>query len=79
MNKAVGKAQIATNDTGDRKLVLFGTLKALVKVYQWSSMPGKLIKAMNNPTIVVLTDRNDLDDQLYKTFFFIKRNTSAIS
>jgi len=32
---------------------------------------GKLIlnEAMNNPTIVVLTDRNDLDDQLFGTFF----------
>lgn len=31
---------------------------------------GKLITApeMQNPTIVVLTDRNDLDDQLYETF-----------
>lgn len=25
-------------------------------------------KSLNNPTIVVLTDRNDLDDQLYTTF-----------
>ncbi|MFA5382875.1 MAG: type I restriction endonuclease subunit R [Candidatus Micrarchaeia archaeon] len=29
---------------------------------------GKLIQALNNPTIVVLTDRNDLDDQLFNTF-----------
>lgn len=31
---------------------------------------GKMVvePAMNNPTIVVLTDRNDLDDQLYGTF-----------
>ncbi|MHC1771715.1 MAG: type I restriction endonuclease subunit R [Flexilinea sp.] len=31
---------------------------------------GKLVLAeeMNNPTIVVLTDRNDLDQQLYETF-----------
>lgn len=27
---------------------------------------------MNNPTLVVLTDRNDLDDQLYKTFSMSK-------
>ena len=33
---------------------------------------GKLIKAMDNPTLVVLTDRNDLDDQLYKTFSMSK-------
>src|SRR5690606_32018647 len=29
---------------------------------------AKMIQVMNNPTIVVLTDRNDLDDQLYTTF-----------
>jgi type I restriction enzyme R subunit len=31
---------------------------------------GKIIKhpAMENPTLVVITDRNDLDDQLYGTF-----------
>ena len=26
------------------------------------------IQSLNNPTIVVLTDRNDLDNQLYETF-----------
>ncbi|MFN3603444.1 MAG: type I restriction endonuclease subunit R [Leptonema sp. (in: bacteria)] len=29
---------------------------------------GKMIREMDNPTIVVLTDRNDLDDQLFGTF-----------
>ena len=31
---------------------------------------GRIIRerAMANPTIVVLTDRNDLDDQLFGTF-----------
>ncbi len=29
---------------------------------------GQLIQRLNNPTIVVITDRNDLDDQLYLTF-----------
>lgn len=29
---------------------------------------GKIVLAMNNPTIVVITDRNDLDDQLFETF-----------
>lgn len=24
--------------------------------------------ALENPTVIVLTDRNDLDDQLYTTF-----------
>lgn len=29
---------------------------------------GNMIKVLNNPTIVVVTDRNDLDNQLYETF-----------
>ena len=29
---------------------------------------GNMIKKLSNPTIVVVTDRNDLDDQLYETF-----------
>jgi type I restriction enzyme R subunit len=29
---------------------------------------GKIVLAMNNPTVVVITDRNDLDDQLFDTF-----------
>ncbi|HCT84788.1 MAG TPA: DEAD/DEAH box helicase [Candidatus Margulisbacteria bacterium] len=29
---------------------------------------GKIVLTMDNPTIVVITDRNDLDDQLFDTF-----------
>ena len=29
---------------------------------------GNMIRLLNNPTIVVVTDRNDLDNQLYETF-----------
>jgi type I restriction enzyme R subunit len=29
---------------------------------------GNMIKKLNNPTFVVVTDRNDLDNQLYNTF-----------
>ena len=29
---------------------------------------GNMIKKLNNPSIVVVTDRNDLDDQLFTTF-----------
>lgn len=43
-----------------------GSGKSLSMVYY----AGKLIRhpAMKNPTLVVLTDRNDLDDQLFGTF-----------
>ena len=29
---------------------------------------GKIVQALDNPTVVVITDRNDLDDQLFDTF-----------
>ncbi len=29
---------------------------------------GLLVKTLNNPTVIVITDRNDLDDQLFDTF-----------
>ena len=29
---------------------------------------AKLVQELNNPTVVVITDRNDLDDQLFDTF-----------
>ena len=29
---------------------------------------GKIVLALNNPTVVILTDRNDLNDQLFATF-----------
>ena len=41
-----------------------GSGKSLTMVFY----TGKIIRELNNPTIVVLTDRNDLDDQLFGTF-----------
>jgi len=29
---------------------------------------GKIVRCLNNPTILIITDRNDLDDQLFETF-----------
>jgi len=34
---------------------------------------GKIVLAMDNPTILVITDRNDLDDQLFDTFASAKQ------
>ena len=72
VNKAVEKAQIATDDTGDRKIGVVWHTQGSGKSLSMVFYAGKLIKEMNNPTIVVLTDRNDLDDQLYKTFSLSK-------
>lgn len=41
-----------------------GSGKSLTMVFY----SGKLVLELNNPTLVVLTDRNDLDDQLFDTF-----------
>jgi type I restriction enzyme R subunit len=41
-----------------------GSGKSLTMVFY----TGKLVRELDNPTIVVLTDRNDLDDQLFGTF-----------
>ncbi|MEM4335415.1 MAG: type I restriction endonuclease subunit R [Candidatus Anstonellales archaeon] len=41
-----------------------GSGKSLTMIFY----TGKIIRELDNPTIVVLTDRNDLDDQLFGTF-----------
>jgi len=41
-----------------------GSGKSLTMVFY----TGKIVQCLNNPTIVVITDRNDLDDQLFDTF-----------
>ena len=41
-----------------------GSGKSLSMVF----FTGKIVLALDNPTILVITDRNDLDDQLFDTF-----------
>ena len=41
-----------------------GSGKSLTMIFY----TGKLVETLDNPTIVVLTDRNDLDDQLFGSF-----------
>ncbi|MBP0723934.1 type I restriction endonuclease subunit R [Bacillus sp. RG28] len=72
VNKAVEKAQVATAEDGDHKIGVVWHTQGSGKSLSMVFYAGKLIKAMNNPTLVVLTDRNDLDDQLYKTFSMSK-------
>jgi type I restriction enzyme R subunit len=56
--------------TGDRRVGVIwhtqGSGKSLTMVFY----AGRIIRepAMQNPTVVILTDRNDLDDQLFGTF-----------
>ncbi|MDG7035757.1 MAG: type I restriction endonuclease subunit R, partial [Nitrososphaerota archaeon] len=68
-NKAV-KGTIDALDSSDRRAGIVwhtqGSGKSLTMVFY----SGKLVleRRMQNPTIIVLTDRNDLDDQLFQTF-----------
>ncbi|RBP89591.1 type I restriction enzyme R subunit [Cytobacillus firmus] len=70
VNKAVEKAKVAVQ--GDHKIGVVWHTQGSGKSLSMVFFAGKLIQAMNNPTIVVLTDRNDLDDQLFNTFSISK-------
>ncbi len=65
-----GFASVRDQSPGDKRAGVVwhtqGSGKSLTMVFY----VGKLVLAeeMNNPTIVVLTDRNDLDQQLFETF-----------
>ena len=68
VNKAVDRALLASSGHGDGKGGVIwhtqGSGKSLTMVF----FSGKLIQMLNNPTLVIVTDRNDLDNQLYSTF-----------
>ena len=57
-------------DPGDRRIGVVWHTQGLGKSLTMAFYAGRIIRepAMENPTIVVLTDRNDLDDQLFGTF-----------
>lgn len=54
--------------TGDKKAGVVWHTQGSGKSLSMVFYTGKIVLAMNNPTVVVLTDRNDLDDQLFSTF-----------
>jgi type I restriction enzyme R subunit len=55
---------------GDRRIGVVWHTQGSGKSLTMAFYAGRIIRepAMENPTIVVLTDRNDLDDQLFATF-----------
>ena len=55
---------------GDRRIGVVWHTQGSGKSLTMAFYAGRLVRdsAMENPTIVVLTDRNDLDDQLFGTF-----------
>lgn len=68
VNKAVTQAKRAASEEGDRKIGVIWHTQGSGKSLSMVFFTGKLVLAMNNPTVVVLTDRNDLDNQLFSTF-----------
>ncbi len=67
VNKAVKKT-IEAAESGSRKAGVVWHTQGSGKSLSMVFYAGKLIQCMNNPTILVITDRNDLDDQLFDTF-----------
>jgi type I restriction enzyme R subunit len=57
-------------EPGDRRIGVVWHTQGSGKSLTMAFYAGRIIlhSAMENPTIVVLTDRNDLDDQLFATF-----------
>jgi type I restriction enzyme, R subunit len=53
---------------GDRKAGVVWHTQGSGKSLSMVFYTGKIVLAMDNPTVLVLTDRNDLDDQLFDTF-----------
>lgn len=67
---AVERTVAASSSGGDRKAGVIWHTQGSGKSLLMAFYAGLLVKhpAMENPTLVVLTDRNDLDDQLFATF-----------
>ena len=66
VKKAVASTQKATETDG--KAGVFWHTQGSGKSLSMVFYAQLLQKTLNSPTIVVLTDRNDLDDQLYGQF-----------
>ncbi len=65
-----GLSSVSTQEPGDRRAGVVWHTQGSGKSLSMVFYTGKLVltEQMNNPTIVVLTDRNDLDQQLFETF-----------
>lgn len=70
VNKAVENTVRATKETGNRRIGVIWHTQGSGKSLSMVFYAGKLVlnSKLENPTIVVITDRNDLDDQLFGTF-----------
>lgn len=68
VKKAVEKTKEAISEEGDRKIGVIWHTQGSGKSFSMVFYTAGLVRELNNPTILVITDRNDLDDQLFSTF-----------
>jgi len=68
VKKAVRSTATASGEGGSKKGGVVWHTQGSGKSLSMVFYTGLLVKELNNPTIIVITDRNDLDDQLFDTF-----------
>ncbi|BAQ67772.1 type I restriction-modification system, R subunit [Rhodovulum sulfidophilum] len=68
--KALANAIEASKPEGDRRIGVIWHTQGSGKSLLMAFFAGLLVRSpeLQNPTLIVLTDRNDLDDQLFQTF-----------
>ena len=68
-----GLPSAAEQPRGDQKAGVVWHTQGSGKSLSMVFYTGKVVLALDNPTILVITDRNDLDDQLFDTFSSCKQ------
>ena len=63
-----GLPGVKKQPSGDRKGGVVWHTQGSGKSLSMVFYTGKIVLVMDNPTVLVITDRNDLDDQLFDTF-----------
>jgi type I restriction enzyme R subunit len=63
-----GLPYVAIQPRGDRKAGVVWHTQGSGKSLSMVFYTGKIVLSLDNPTVLVITDRNDLDDQLFDTF-----------
>lgn len=68
VKKAIDSTLKAATIDGSRKAGVVWHTQGSGKSLSMVFYAGLLVLALDNPTLIILTDRNDLDDQLFDTF-----------
>jgi len=66
--ESYGVTGVKSQPKGDRKGGVVWHTQGSGKSLSMVFYTGKIVLELDNPTIIVITDRNDLDDQLFDTF-----------